>query len=52
MDIIAQFAKAVCNRKISLQEIKKYGYRNPDSVFGVLANEIFKITLMIDLTFT
>ena len=35
------FAKAVCNRKISLQEIEQSGYRNPDSVFGVLTNEIF-----------
>ena len=41
MDIIAQFAKAVCNRKISLQEIEQSEYRNPDSVFEVLANEIF-----------
>ena len=41
MGIIAQFAKAVCNRKISLQEIEQSGYRNPDTVFGVLTNEIF-----------
>ena len=38
MDIIAQFAKAVCNRKISLQEIEQSEYRNPDSVLEVLAN--------------
>ena len=41
MDIIAQFAKVVCNRKISLQEIEQSGNQNPDPVFGVLANEIF-----------
>ena len=41
MDNVSQFANALCNLKITLQEVEQSGYRNADSIFGKIAHEIY-----------